>query len=180
MKKAIAWCLAILSIWVILTSTAVYQRKQLEPDAAVVLSGDYHRIHFAVQLAKQNKALPIWISGTETDLTKFQGIISKANVPKERFTVKLCATDTVTNFTCIVDQLSGLGIKHVLLITSDYHMARALAVGRIVFGSRGITITTGSVDSDSNRQESIWRTARDAVRAIAWIFIGVAGVQKTI
>ena len=178
LKNVVVGFLAILSIWITLISIEVYSHKQITPDVALVLSGDYQRIHFAVQLAKENKTLPIWISGTKTDLTKFKEILKKANIEKERFDVKLCAADTVTNFTCIVNQLSRLGVEHVLLITSGYHMARSLAIGNIVFGSRGIAITPERVVSDSNRKESIWRTARDTVRAIAWIFTGVTGQAK--
>ena len=51
------------------------------------------------------------------------------------------ATDTLTNFTSVVDELRRARVRHVLLVTSSDHMNRALLVGRLVAGSRGITLT---------------------------------------
>ncbi|WP_390622268.1 YdcF family protein [Euhalothece natronophila] len=46
------------------------------------------------------------------------------------------ATDTVTNFTTMVEPLKENDIHHVYLITSDYHMRRSRVIGTVVFGSQ--------------------------------------------
>ena len=84
------------------------------------------------------------------------------------------AVDTVTNFTTLVDDFESQNIKHLYLITSEFHVPRATAIASIVFGSREITFTTISVPS-GRRKESRIKILRDSLRGIAWIFTGKTG-----
>jgi len=178
MRNLLALCLLILLIWLALTFFKIHKNKQLDPGIAIVLSGDYDRIHYAVKYAKKNKSIPIWISGTESDLFSLEEILEQAKLPKERFTIKPCAVDTVTNFTCIVNELTQQRFKHILLITSDYHMQRAIFAGNIVLGSRKIAITSQVVSSELNQTEPKWKLTRDSFRAAAWVATGYIGPIK--
>jgi hypothetical protein len=56
----------------------------------------------------------------------------------------------------------------VTIVTSSAHLGRALAIGRIVLGSLGWTVTGVAASTGDNRPESPLRTFRDQVRALIW------------
>ena len=62
------------------------------------------------------------------------------------------AVDTVTNFTTMVDVFEQLGIEHVYLVTSDFHMPQARTIAFLVFESRGITCTPVGVNSRKHEE----------------------------
>jgi len=75
------------------------------------------------------------------------------------------------------------GITKVLLITSGYHMRRALACGRLIFGIYGISIDSIVAPPLSDRHhqnESILRAVRDGLRALVWICTGITGECVTL
>jgi uncharacterized SAM-binding protein YcdF (DUF218 family) len=83
------------------------------------------------------------------------------------------ARDTLSNFTSLVDDLHRARIRHALLVTSSDHMDRALLVGRIVAGSRGIQLTPEPVDCGQQclpeRRRKVWG---DGLRAALWVVSG--------
>ena len=83
------------------------------------------------------------------------------------------ATDTLSNFTSVVDELKRAKVRHVLLVTSSDHMNRALLVGRLVAGSRGITLTPVSVPCGElchpEGRRKVWG---DGLRAGLWVLTG--------
>lgn len=153
------------------------QSYLVQPEALFVLGGHEEREHFAAQLAKQYPHIPIWVSsGSPKDYA--QRIFAKAGIKGDRLHLDYQASDTVTNFTSLVDQLKAQGIDSVYLITSENHMPRARIIGEIVFGSRGIILKPMSVPSDSP-PESIRKSLRDGARAILWLTTGHTGATFT-
>ena len=147
------------------------------PEALFVLGGHEEREHFAAQLAKKYPHLPIWVSsGSPQDYA--QRIFAKAGIKDDRLHLDYQASDTVTNFTSLVDELKAQGIDSVYLITSENHMPRAMIIGEIVFGSRGIMLKPLSVPSDCP-PESIQKSLRDGARAILWLTTGHTGATIT-
>lgn len=156
-------CLAIL-FCVILGK--VYE-NQIQPiDAAIVLEGAPARFRYAAKYAKQHPNLPIYISSQPNIYQVYLDELNREDVPIERFRVRKCASDTVTNFTCIRHELRKNKFRHVAIITSSYHMPRALLVGRIVLGKVGIAVTPLSVVDKSDYKESLLRVLRDLMRGI--------------
>jgi uncharacterized SAM-binding protein YcdF (DUF218 family) len=145
----------------------------VKPQAILVLGGATGRENFAAEFARQHPDLPIWISGgSNPEYTN--GVFSDAGVNLQQVHIDRQAVDTVTNFTTLVDQLKAKGIDSVYLITSDYHMRRAKAIGEIIFGSRGIYIKPIAVPS--NQAAEPWQKAvRDSGRAIIWVTTGYSG-----
>ncbi len=144
-----------------------------QPQAVLVLGGDTRREDFAAQFAHQHPGLPIWVSGgSNPEYT--EAVFSDAGVSPSRLHLDRAAVDTVTNFTSIADRLKSQGIDSVYLITSDYHMGRALTIGEIVFGSRGIDIKPISVPSQQ-QPEPLIKSVRDGARAILWVATGYTG-----
>ena len=143
------------------------------PDAFLVLGGHEERERFAAQLAQQYPQLPIWISSGSPQAYA-QKIFAQAGIKSDRLNFDYRASDTVTNFTTIVDELQAQGIDSVYLITSENHMQRAKIIGDIVLRSRGIDFQPISVPSN-NPPEPIEKCWRDGARSLLWLFTGHTG-----
>ena len=147
------------------------------PQAILVLGGDFKRIHYAAEFAQQHPQVDLWISDYPSMYKFHQRILQKTKISPERVQYDICPTDTVTNFTCAVQKFMARDIRHVYLITSDYHMRRAKVIAAIVFGGRGIAVTPISVASSGVQPESLVRTLRDGIRSIFWIATGKDGSE---
>ena len=124
----------------------------LQPQAIFVLGGEEEREIFAAKFAAAHPNLPIWISsGSPPSYTK--RVFSKIGIAPNNLHLDYQASDTVTNFTTMVDRFEARGITSVYLVTSSDHIRRARTIGEIVFGSRGIKVkpltiaTTRSVEN---------------------------------
>ncbi|KAK3244918.1 hypothetical protein CYMTET_45493 [Cymbomonas tetramitiformis] len=176
---------------------------QHPPEAVLVLGGDGEReqlaaalaagsypgqlpsVVYSTSLAQDSRssirstlcaALPIYVSSGHDNVGE---VLSNAGVPSERVHVDVRAVDTVTNFTTLVSDFQRREVRHVLMVTSEYHVQRAIVVGSLILGSRGIAMSAISLPStryaNGERRESLFRVARDAARALLWIFTGFHG-----
>jgi uncharacterized SAM-binding protein YcdF (DUF218 family) len=141
------------------------------PEALLVLGGHEERERYAAQLAQQHPDLPIWVSSGSPQ-AYVQKIFANAGIESDRLHLDYRASDTVTNFTTLVDELKAQGIDSVYLITSENHMQRAKIIGDIVLRSRGINFQPISVPS-KNPPEPIDKTVRDGARAFFWLVTGL-------
>ena len=143
------------------------------PEALLVLGGHEERERFTAQLARQHPQLPIWISSGSPE-GYAREIFANAGIDRDRLHFDYRASDTVTNFTTLVDELEAQGIDSVYLITSENHMQRAKIIGDIVFGSRGIDFEPIAVPSN-NPPEPMEKCLRDGARAVFWLITGHTG-----
>ena len=141
-----------------------------EPDAILVLGGGIYRDKFAIDLLERHPDLPLWVSSGSFPV--YDSIV----ISPYQIYLDNQATDTVTNFTTMVKPLQRHGVKHVYLITSDFHMRRSTAIATVVLGSHGIAFTPLSVPSQSPL-ESRTRVARDIGRSILWVMTGRTGAS---
>ena len=165
--------------WIILSTLAIacyyigYKEVKsylVQPEALFVLGGHEEREKFAAELAQQYPELPIWVSsGSPQQYVK--KIFAARGINSDRIHLDYQASDTVTNFTTLVDELKAQGIDSVYLITSANHMTRARIIGEIVFGSHGILLKPIPVPSESP-PEPIEKSIRDGARAILWLTTG--------
>ncbi|HEY9810192.1 MAG TPA: YdcF family protein [Halomicronema sp.] len=144
-----------------------------QPQALLVLGGATDREKFAAQFAREYPNLEIWITGGSNS-EYAEWVFSEAGVNLKRLHLDNRATDTVTNFTTLVDDLQARGIDSVYLVTSDYHIRRASIIGEIILGSRGITFKPMPVPSQEE-PEPIEKSIRDGARAILWVTTGHTG-----
>jgi len=166
----IALLLFILRLGIIPIQSAIAQYPTPNPQAIFVLGGGREREIAAVKLAQTNSKLQIWISsGSSPNWTK--SYFQENGIPLSRLHLNYCAVDTVTNFTCLVNQFNQRDIHHVYLLTSDFHLLRAQVIGLFVFGSRNIAITPIGIPSASS-PEPQGKTLRDTFRSIIWVFTG--------
>lgn len=144
-----------------------------QPQAMLVLGGNPARESFTAYFAQGHLDLPIWLSSGQVPgeaIPSFQA----TGIPLENLHFDRRAVDTVTNFTTLLPEFRQRDIRHLFLITSDYHIARATAIAALVLGSRGIATTPISVPSGRSPEPRI-KILRDAVRSLCWIFTGWTG-----
>jgi hypothetical protein len=73
----------------------------------------------------------------------------------------------------LVDDLKRDGVRHVYLVTSEDHLPRAMTVGRLVAGSRGIRLTGVPVTCQPACREETWgKRLGDGIRALTWVITG--------
>ncbi len=141
------------------------------PQLILVLGGDVDREHIGVSLASKLN-LPLIVSGGSNP-EHAEWLIKKSALDSWQVKFDYRAKDTLGNFTSIVDELLSKNINHIIVITSTDHLPRALIVGKIIAGSRGINLTSIPV-SCANRckKESLEKIFIDLIRAVIWVTTG--------
>ncbi len=141
------------------------------PQLILVLGGDVDRERLAARLASAD-GLPVVVSGgSNPEYARW--LFQRQGIDRHQVQLDYRAHDTLTNFTSLVDELKQAQVRHVLLVTSSDHMDRALLIGRIVAGSRGIALTPVSVPcGDRCHAEEIGKVWGDGVRAMVWVVTG--------
>ncbi len=150
-------------------------RLSPQPDAILVLGGGSQREEAATELAKYYPDLMIWVSSGKSP-QDVNAIFRSAGLSTTRLHLDYRATDTVTNFTTLVSELKRQRVQHVFVVTSDFHMPRALAIATVVFGSRGIAFTPVAVETNQP-QEPMIQIARDVGRSMVWLLTGRTGAS---
>lgn len=158
---------------------AITLNQSPSPQAILVLEGNPDRIEFAARFARSHPNLKIWVSGNPNGLHLNRRIFQRLGISNQKIRYDFCATDTVTNFTCTVEDFTTQDIRHLYLITSDYHMARSRAIAALVLGSQGIVVTPVSVPSErtQSQADSLIRTLRDCIRSLVWMATGRTGAS---
>ena len=142
-----------------------------QPQRILVLGGDADRERIGLRLARRMN-LPLVVSGG-TNPEYAQWLMQHEGLPEDRVRLDYRARDTLGNFTSLVDELQRDGVHHLLLVTSEDHLPRAMAVGAIVAGSRGIRLTGVPVSCGPRcREESLGKRFGDGLRAFAWVLTG--------
>ena len=147
-------------------------RQAPTPQAIFVLGGNYNRTKFAGEFWQSRRDLDIWVSDFPYTLDRHRQILKKFGLSEEQLHLDGAATDTVTNFTTLVDDFVDADLQHIYLITSDYHMRRARAIATVVLGSRGVVVSPIAVDSGRDEDESLVRVVRDFGRSVVWVLSG--------
>ncbi|MCU0536486.1 MAG: YdcF family protein [Hydrococcus sp. Prado102] len=155
---------------------AIARYQEPKPKAILILGGNFIRFHYGAEFAKNYPELDIWVSDFPSQYKFYKRLFQQRGVAAERIYYDDCATDTVTNFTCMVRVLQERDLRHIYLVTSDYHMARASAIATLILGSQGIIFTPISVPSEaSHADESKSKIIRDCIRSLVWLFTGYSG-----
>lgn len=166
------WLLALLAAaGLVLLSRGLWQPPLPPPQIILVLGGDVARERVAADLAARD-GLPVLVSGGSNP-EYAHWLFGRQGLDHGRVQLDYRATDTLTNFTSIVDELKRAKVRHVLLVTSSDHMQRAMLVGRMVAGSRGIGLTPVEVPCGDRCTPEAWRKVwGDGARAALWVLTG--------
>lgn len=173
MLLLVGFILAILLTIPVRLAIAYYQAPQ--PQAILTLGGGEDREKFTASFAQFYPDLKIWVS-SGTPPKRAREIFYAAGI-LHRVYLDYQATDTVTNFTTLVEVFQKQQIQHLFVITSKFHMQRAKAIATVVLGSKGIAFTPVSVPSELIESESIWRVIRDVIRSLLWVVTGYTGAE---
>jgi uncharacterized SAM-binding protein YcdF (DUF218 family) len=168
---------ALVLIGVIATRLTLARRQQPRPQAILILDGSDARVRFGATFARLRPDLPMWISGDCSGRPAVHQAFNAAGLAPGRVHYDLLATDTVTHFTVLAGDYAQREIRHVYLVTSDYHMTRARIIAALAFGSRGIAVTPVAEPSDYWNEESWWKNGRDAARSLLWLGTGLTGAR---
>ncbi len=107
---------------------------RIDREAIVVLTGDHGRIPDALKLLQERGSSLLVISGTGkgtslTDLVNQQvGAIFHIKDTWEKIVLDSNSSSTIENAERTAPILARRGIQRIILVTSDYHMGRALAI----------------------------------------------------
>ena len=144
---------------------------QQAPQMILVLGGDVDRERVGLKLARQMQ-LPLVVSGGSNP-EYAQWLMQEEGLKEGQVALDYRAADTLENFTSLVDDLKRDGISHVLLVTSEDHLPRAMTVGSVVAGSRGIRLSGVPVAcAPPCGPESPGKRWSDGLRALAWVLTG--------
>ena len=166
------WLLALLAAGgLVVLSRGLWQPPLPPPQMILVLGGDVERERMAGELARRD-GLPVLVSGGSNP-EYAHWLFGRQGLESGRVQLDYRATDTLSNFTSIVDELKRAKVRHVLLVTSSDHMQRAMLVGRLVAGSRGIGLTPVAVPCGERCHPEAWRKIwGDGARAALWVLTG--------
>ncbi|NJL47725.1 MAG: YdcF family protein [Leptolyngbyaceae cyanobacterium SM2_5_2] len=164
---ALAWCM---NLWLSLTLAA---RQAPVPEGMLVLGGDPSREVAGAEIARHYPDIPIWVSSGESP-DRTHEIFEAVGIAKDRLYLDYSASDTVTNFTTLVPEFKRRQLRHLYVVTSDFHMARARAIGTVVLGSQGIVFTPVAITSD-RPPEPATKILRDLGRSLLWLATGRTG-----
>lgn len=171
--SSVSLTLFLLSLIPIRLAIAYYQTPS--PQAILILGGPSNREKFTAQFAEAHPHLDIWLS-TGIPPSQAKPLFQAAGIPNRYIHLDYRATDTVTNFTTLVSDFKQRRIRHLYLITSEFHMPRATAIASVVLGSQGIAFTPVTVPSDQP-QETPLRILRDIGRSLLWLTTGCTGAR---
>jgi uncharacterized SAM-binding protein YcdF (DUF218 family) len=159
-------------LWLAVLSRGFWWPTPPPAQMILVLGGDAERERVAAHLARAD-GLPVVVSGGTNPEYATWLFREREGLPANQVRLDYRASDTLTNFTSLVDDLRQARVRHALLVTSTDHMTRALLVGRIVAGSRGIHLTPVAVPCGKACVTESWKKiAGDGLRASVWVLSG--------
>ena len=168
-KTIVGFGVIALIILIISTSLGirVWLHAQMPLDGVLVLGGSIRREMYIAETPTLPR--PIVISGGSPSYC-IQQLFQRHQTNPAQIWLEPCANSTFANFQFAAPLLEQLKVKHLLLITSGSHMARASKLGRIMLGFRGIAIQDYSVSEQGipANQESGLKTILDLSRGLAW------------
>ncbi len=127
-------------------------------DAIIVLTGGKNRIESGLQIFSQKAARHLFVTGVNEQVTR-DDILSryKGTLPDCCITLGYKANSTAENAAETRDWIKGTGYKTVRLVTSNYHMPRALLEFRHALP--GVTIIPNPVTQPGimPKHEYFWR-----------------------
>jgi uncharacterized SAM-binding protein YcdF (DUF218 family) len=127
------------------------------------LGGNWRRIQRTIQQAKWCPNSMVVIS-SEGNQGLIREALAQARIRPERVVFDAAAYDTVGNFTDTYPLIRRLNGRTVYVVTSDWHMRRAMAIARVCYFGRGIRAVACPWPDNPSKKDlggacwDLWRT----------------------
>ena len=141
------------------------------------LGGDTNRADKCIELAKIHPDAMILVSSEGGNALKYY---TDRGISPDRVFIDMLAWDTVTNFTATFKRVKKeFRAQKVLVVTTNFHMERAMLIANAVYWMRGITpIACPSGPPSHKEPHNIVRD--DAIRAWIWRLTGILFYWKSV
>jgi len=172
--KSLAALLVLALIWVsgLLAFAARVQQSTPQPDppaadGVVVLTGanSNERIAAAVDLLAQHRGRRVLVSGVNREVTREQ-LRAASNTVRRLYDccvdLGFNAVDTVGNARETAEWAKAMRFHSLTVVTSDYHMPRAMLELRAVLRPPAVTLQSYAVPTAILKPRSWWRSPRAA------------------
>lgn len=143
-----------------------YSPKKSGVDAVVVLTGDRGRLSPALKFFRETEAKWFLIAGVgeKSSLNSIFSSEELNNVDQEKILLEKYSRSTYQNATYAREILLEKGVQSLILVTSNYHVKRALFIFRAIF-PENVQIIPYGVES-GNFMDSWWKSAKGVKLAI--------------
>lgn len=144
-----------------------YSLQKYEVDAVAVLTGGRGRLSPALRLFTETNSKWFLIAGVgeKISLTSIFSSNELNNVDPEKIILEKYSRSTYQNATYARDILLEKGVRSVILVTSTYHIKRALLIFRSIF-PENVYVLPYAVESDNFLSENWFRSAKGLKLAI--------------
>jgi uncharacterized SAM-binding protein YcdF (DUF218 family) len=167
--KSVAAFLVVALIWAagLFAFAARVQQSTLAPptaaDGIVALTGpnSYERIAAAVDLLAEHKGRRVLVSGVNREVSREQLRVASGSVRRLYdccVDLGFTATDTVGNARETAEWARAMRFSSLIIVTSDYHMPRAMLELRAVLRPPGFTLQTYAVPTAALKPRHWWRS----------------------
>lgn len=139
LRRCIFWVILLLACWLSGLMWFAYQlpanNKNIpNADAIIVLTGGKNRLNYGLELLAENKAPDLFITGVHEKITAPDLLNLAPGILRDRIAKRVDkhvilgrkAWNTIGNAEETSTWLQNRNIKHIILVTSNYHMPRSL------------------------------------------------------
>lgn len=173
LRAVLASLVLILCGWLLANALALRSAAAAPVDTFLVLGGSIQREIYAAELSQQYPSTKILISQGSQDPCIWL-IFERAGAAKSGVWLENCADSTFGNFYFSAPILQAWGSRKVKLITSETHLPRAMWLGQILLGAKGIWVELDIAPEQGvpGNQESWPKTGFDVARSLLWAALG--------
>lgn len=131
-------------------------------DAVIAISGNnLERVRTAAQLLLDGYARWLILSGGPPPIIEMQQLARGFGVPEEQILTDPSATTTLENAHGSARVMIAQGLRSAILVTSPYHMRRAIILFRDVFARQRLEVRAYPAQDSIFRADGWWRRRRD-------------------
>lgn len=143
--------------------TFLAAQDPLEPaDAVIAISGNNpERVRTAAHVLLDGYARWLILSGGPPSIIRMKRLAHEFGVPEEQILVDASATTTLENAHGSAQVMITHRLRSAILVTSPYHMRRAIILFRDVFAPQGLEVRAYPVQDSIFRSDGWWRRRRD-------------------
>ena len=140
-----------------------------EADLVVALGGDRVRQDVAVRLLREGVARWVLFVGSDVRQQDYHCL----DVPAERTVLPPVPADTTLEEAMVTRTVvQERGLRSILIVTSPYHLRRALLIFERVFAGTGVVLYFSSAPSRFYSTDSWWKT-HVGRKAVLWEYLAL-------